>query len=54
MSMNERVSLRWVLSELSPVVITSSSRRPVSGLRALRTWLTISSSTCGEIPSCGR
>ncbi len=52
--MNDRVSLRWELPELSPVVITSSSRRPVTALRALRTRLTISSSTCGEMPSCGR
>ena len=54
MSIIQRVSLHWVLSVLSPVVITASMRRLVTGLTALAISRTIASATCGPMPSCGR
>jgi hypothetical protein len=54
MSISQRVSFSCVLSVLSAVVMTRSSRRWVTGLTAFLSSLTISFRTWGETPSCGR
>ena len=54
MSIIQRASLHWVLSVLSPVVITASILRCVTGLTALAISRTMASITCGPVPSCGR
>jgi hypothetical protein len=54
MSIIQRASLHCVLSVLSPVVITASRGRCVTGDTASRIWRTMLSTTCGPVPSCGR
>ena len=53
--MFQRTSLRWLLSELSPVCRVNASGRPVTGPTPMRPIArTIASATCAVSISCGR